>query len=147
MSKGCVVGLIVVGVIAVLIIVGGAVCWIYKDDLARMPVKTVVAQMQTYLSENEVEGVDPDVFNTVADDFLQRIESEDPLQFEKYGEFITSIQTVSSRQEYTADDYDNVMAAMITYYPELADHVPPEVDESLDEMEDMGAMEDTVTVE
>ncbi len=36
MSKGCLIGLIVGGIIVVIIAVGLTTCWIYKEDLAKM---------------------------------------------------------------------------------------------------------------
>ncbi|MBN1212747.1 MAG: hypothetical protein JXA92_09240, partial [candidate division Zixibacteria bacterium] len=69
MSKGCLVGIIVAAVILVIIIIAGITCYVYKDDLAKMGVVTVINGFKTNLVENPVEGVDTTQFNAMADAF------------------------------------------------------------------------------
>ena len=146
MSKGCVVGLIVVGVIALIVILGGVVCWVYKDDIMRMPAKAAVTSMNEYLTDHEVEGVDPQVFKTVSDDFLVRLQEEEPMRYDEYGQFIQEIQALASQQEFTADDYELMLNAMVDYYPELENDLPEMIQPPMEDGdEDMEAVPEETT--
>jgi len=92
MSKGCLIGLIIVGVIVVIIIVGGVVCWVYKEDLAKMGAVTVVSQMKTQLAHDAPDGVDTTSFNALADGFIERLNEDEELNLEEYGMFMQSLQ-------------------------------------------------------
>jgi len=69
MSKGCLVGLIVLGVLAVLIIVTGIVCYIYKDELIEMGLNKVTESVATELKANLPEGVSAEEVDQVMDKF------------------------------------------------------------------------------
>ncbi|MBD3256847.1 hypothetical protein GF377_00345 [candidate division GN15 bacterium] len=148
MSKGCVVGLIIVGVLAILVIALGVVCWVYKDDMARMPINAVLTQMNTHLDENEVAGVDPDAFQEMSDEFRSRIEQEENLFNDRYGVFMTAIQDLASKSEFNAEDYQTVTEAMVGYYPDMEDMAAQVVsdmggDEAMMEIDTTEMVEDT----
>jgi len=117
MSKGCMVGLIIAGVIVVLVIAVVIIGYAYRDNIAKIGVVTVVNQVKTKLASEPVEGVDTVRFNTLVDSFLVRFDS-DSLRSEAVQELLPALQTASS-SDRTADDISNVEQAIITYYPEL----------------------------
>ena len=103
MSKGCLIGLIVVAAIVVLILIGLATCWFYKDDLAKMAAGTLVNGLKAELVTREYDGVDTVHFNLAADAFLQRLEAEDPLNFEAYSIFMP----FSTRSSFISRNWRN----------------------------------------
>ena len=140
MSKGCLIGLIVAGALVVIIIIGGITCWVYKDDLAKMGVVTIVNRVKTQISENPVEGVDTVQFNAVTDAFLDKF-NESELDLEKYSTLIQQFQGFMSNKEISADDVETMQELMIDYYPDLEEMVPPV------EIPDTVLIEDTLSTE
>jgi predicted permease len=131
MSKGCLIGLIVAGVIIVLLVVGFITCYIYKDDLAKMGVVTVINGFKTELASQPVEGVDTVQFNALADAFIAKF-NEDKIDYNKYADFFQQLQTMTSSKEITADNVVKLEKMMVDYYPDLAGYLPePEVPDSL----------------
>ena len=129
MSKGCLIGLIVVAAIVVLILIGLATCWFYKDDLAKMAAGTLVNGLKAELVTREYDGVDTVHFNLAADAFLQRLEAEDPLNFEAYSIFMSSLQSVMQDKTFDAEEIPAVLDAFILYFPELEEFRLPEEEE------------------
>jgi hypothetical protein len=119
MSKGCMIGLIVGGAILVIVIVGLGTCWYYKDDLAKMGAATVVEGFKTELGDHQYEDVDTVQFNAMADAFLERLDQQEPLEWEPYGAFMQSIQNVMADQQFTADEVPGVIDAFVQYFPDL----------------------------
>ncbi len=125
LSKGCLVALIIAGVLLVIIIIAGVTCWYYKDDLARMATGTAIDGIKTTVAENPPEGVDTVQFNALTDAFMVKL-NEGQLDYEKYGVFMQAIQGVVGDEEITAEEADRLCDAMIDYFPDLADMVPSE---------------------
>ena len=123
MSKGCLIGLIVAGVIIVLIVVGLITCWVYKDDLAKMSIVTVINGFKTELAGQPVEGVDTVQFNALTDAFITKF-NEDKIDYTKYTDFLQKLQTMASTKEITADEVTNLEQMMVDYYPDLAGYLP-----------------------
>lgn len=124
MSKGCIVALIIVAVLIVIIIIGGLTCWYYKDDLAKMAAATAVNGIKQTLAEGQVADVDTTQFNAMADAFLDRLDQDEQLNYERYGVFMQSLQQVVSREELKAEDVQTVYDAIVMYYPELEELLP-----------------------
>ena len=120
MSKGCLVGLIIGGAVIVILVVGTLTCWYYKDDLVKMGVSKSVYDVKNAVAANPPETIDTAQFNALADAFLEKFDADDSLELEKYGAFIQSLQLAHS-DSLTAEIVAQVSAAMIEYYPELAD--------------------------
>ncbi len=132
MSKGCLIGLIIVGAIVVIIIIGGITCWIYKDDLAKMGATTAINGLKQELIQNQVDGVDTTQFNALADAFVTRLGEDETLDLQKYGLFMQSIQNILGDQDIDQYDVKVVMDAMVDYYPELKDVLPAEEEEPVE---------------
>ena len=137
MSKGCMVTLIVVGVIMVMAIAAAVTCWVKKDDLARFAVQTVISGTQQLLEESPVEGIDADKFSTLVEVFLEKINTSE-LDYEKYGIFFQQIQSVPSDKKVDSAEVILLMDAMVEYFPELKEYLPVEDDwETTDSPEDI----------
>jgi len=140
MSKGCLIGLIVAGVILVIIIIAGITCYVYKDDLAKMGVVTIINGFKTELAANPVEGVDSTQFNAMTDAFVTKF-NEEEIDYEKYTAFFQQIQVMMGDKEISAEKVEKLKRLMADYYPVLEKYLPAP------EMPDTLFPEDTVTTE
>ncbi|MFZ5981326.1 MAG: hypothetical protein ACOYVF_11905 [Candidatus Zixiibacteriota bacterium] len=127
MSKGCMVGLIVAGVILVIIIIGAISCWVFKDDLAKMGMVKFVDGVKTLIVTNPIEGVDTVQFNAVADGFVTRL-NETELDLEKYSAFASQLQGFMSTKNLSAEDVGVIQGMMVDYFPDLGAFLPPAVE-------------------
>jgi len=131
MSKGCLVGLIVAGVILVIIIIAGITCYVYKDDLAKMGVVTIINGFKTEMATNPIEGVDTVQFNAMADAFVTKF-NEEEIDYEKYAAFFQQIQLMMEDKEIDAEETDELKRLMANYYPDLEEYLPaPEMPDTL----------------
>ncbi|MBN2227913.1 MAG: hypothetical protein JW763_11205 [candidate division Zixibacteria bacterium] len=69
MSKGCLISLIVVGIIGVVIIALGIVCYVYKDEIIAAGLSKMTEGLGNAIIENLPEGVTEDEVRTLMDDF------------------------------------------------------------------------------
>jgi hypothetical protein len=134
MSKGCLVGLIVVGVLVVMVMLAGVMFYLNRDELAKVGVNMTVSQIQQELMANPVEGVDTVYVNMMADAFQAKVK-ESELAAEEYGYFLQTTQSVKDDGGLDAEDVDELVAAMVTTFPDLRnlmrDRQEPEVDDSV----------------
>lgn len=119
MSKGCMVGLIIAGVIVLLLIAVVIIGYSYRENIAKFGVVTIVNQVKTQLATQPVDGVDTVQYNAVADGFLERF-ADDTVHAEGIRELMTPLQAASS-SDHTPEDISRIIEAMIQYYPDLAD--------------------------
>ena len=141
MSKGCLIGLIVGGVIVLLLAIGLVTCWIYKDDLAKMGGATLVNGLKAELAKHQYEDVDTVQFNAIADAFLEQQNQDEQLDFQAYGMFMQSLQNVMTDKKFDAEEVPAIIDAFILYYPELEELRPAAVDVELPTEEDTVATE------
>jgi flagellar basal body-associated protein FliL len=131
MSKGCLIGLIVAAVIVVIIIIAGITCYLYKDDLAKMGVVTVINGFKTEMANDPVEGVDTVQFNALTDAFITKF-NEEKIDYEKYADFFQQIQVMMTDKKLDAEEVVKLEQLMVNYYPDLEGYLPePEVPDSL----------------
>ena len=131
LSKGCLVALIIAGVLLVIIIIAGITCYIYKDDVMKMGMVTIINGFKTELVNNPVEGVDTAQFNMISDAFIAKF-NESKIDYENYGPFIQSLQAMMSDKKVEADEVAHLKNMMLDYYPELEKYqTVPELSDTL----------------
>ena len=140
MSKGCLIALIVVGVLLLMVVIAGITCYLKKDDLARYGAATLVNSIKMELADNPVEGVDTAQVNAIADAFMEKL-NESELDYNKYGRFMQAVQAISSEKAVDSAEAEQFVRAMIGYFPELEELLPVE------EIEDSTAVEDSTSIE
>jgi len=141
MSKGCLITLIVVGVLIILAVIALAVCYAYRDKLAKAGVEVMVSGVKTELMEHPVEGVDTVQFNAVADGFMERLDAAEGFDAEKSQELLATVQAVMSDKELDADEVGDLMDGMVAYFPDLEALRKPM------ELPDTNMIEDTTLIE
>ena len=139
LSKGCLIALIVVGVLALMVITAGIVCYAKRDALLKSGGSVMVGSFKAKLMENPIEGVDTVEVNRVGDAFLLKLE-ESELDFAKYSLFAKEVQYVTGRTDIDSVKVEQFIQAMIDYFPELQDI------RSVQEVQDDTAVGDTSLV-
>ncbi len=140
MSKGCMIGLIVGGVLVVIVIALGVVCYLNKDALMKAGVVTMVTSIQKELADNPVDGVDTVQVNRLSEAFLKKL-NEEELDMQRYGSFMQHIQGIMSDEVVDDADVEQLGQAMVDYFPELQELIP------FEEPADPVISEDSVPVE
>jgi len=120
MSKGCMVALIVAGVLIVLVIILAALAYVYKDDLVKFGTTSTVNAIKKSLAENPADGVDTVRFNAVADQFMAKLgDAEiDPVEFQT---FFQELQGAGSDQQFDSSEVESLIQGMVGMFPELND--------------------------
>jgi hypothetical protein len=131
MSKGCLVTLIIAGVLVVVLAILLMLGWVYKDDLARMGGTALVNGLKTDLATHEYESVDTVQFNAIADAFLDSQEQDSILNLESYGRFMESLQIVMGDEVFDEDEVPVIIDAFIEFYPALEELRPGTVPEEV----------------
>ena len=126
MSKGCLIGLIVAGVLLVMIIVAALVLWIYWEDFTKFAGTTSVTGVKTMVAVNPPPGLDTVSFNAVCDGFTEKFAQEE-FDTEKSGAFFTTVQSIASDRKVDSVEAQLFLEALFDYYPELQDLMPPEL--------------------
>jgi hypothetical protein len=142
MSRGCLVAMIVVGVIAALVIVAAVVCYIYREDLVKTGTTTALNSIKTEVGNNPPAGVDTVQFNAVTEAFIQKLNDDtaavDMVQFQA---LMTSVQNMMQDEKIDSAEVIDIQEAMFRYYPSLGDEFDIGMD--LDEPPDMDSVMDT----
>lgn len=134
MSKGCLVALIALGVIILVISILAVACYVYHDEFLKFGVTTLVNGVKTEAMRSPEIGEDSVVVNAVADGFMEKFKAEE-IDPEKMQVMAVLVQEIMADTEVNAEEINRFVEAMIEYYPELADLVPPS-DSGADEMPD-----------
>gem|GEM_PF-1515320 len=117
MSKGCLIALIVVGVLLLLVIIVGITCYLKKDELVKYGTTAMVTGIKTKLNDNPVAGVDTVRANAIADAFIEKF-NEAEIDYSKYGPFTGQLQELMSDEEIDSAEAEQFMQAMIEYFIE-----------------------------
>ncbi|NOY89002.1 MAG: hypothetical protein GXO93_06370 [FCB group bacterium] len=125
LSKGCLIGLIVVGALLVLIIILTITCYAKREDLAKFAAVTIVNGAKNIVAKTPPQGIDTVQFDAVVDSFIQKI-NKAPFDKEKYATFFRKIQSVSSDKKIDSTEAIQMMQAMYDYFPDLKKLPSPE---------------------
>ena len=136
MSKGCLVLLIVGGIILVLAILGAVGCWIYREDLAKLGTSTLIDGLKTELATANYEGIDTVQFNAMADACKDKMNAETPFDWDRFQVFMGTLQAVMDDKEFTAEEVPVIEQAFVSYFPDLEEMMPAEPVDTLVTEED-----------
>jgi len=76
MSKGCLVALIIVGILIIAVVVGGIVCYANRDKLVKFGAVTIIEQVKQHVATDPQPGVDTVAVNAVADGLKEHIQQQ-----------------------------------------------------------------------
>lgn len=120
MSRGCLIGLIALGVLLVLIIGAGITCYVLRDEMGKSAAIFMINEIKQEVAVDPPSGVDTTHFNRVMDEFLARMQA-DSLNLQKLGTFFQTIQSVPEDSKVDSAEVQLLIDAMINYYPSLED--------------------------
>lgn len=122
MSKGCLISMIVVGIIIVLIIAAGLVCYIYREDIVKAGTVTTLNAIKGQVDKEPPPGVDTAQFNAMTQDFITRLNADTAkVDMMKFQALMTTIRTVMDDKMVDSAEVKTLEMAMFRYYPELGD--------------------------
>ncbi|UCD17762.1 MAG: hypothetical protein JSV44_02335 [Candidatus Zixiibacteriota bacterium] len=108
MSKGCLIGLIVVGVIAVVVIAMAIVCYVYKDELIDAGLTKMTDALAESIIENLPEGVSEDDVRTLMTEFKQAFK-EGKISQEEIQEISGRFQKIAKQEEISQEESREIM--------------------------------------
>ena len=133
MSKGCLIGLIIVGALVVMVVIAGVTCYVKRAEIAKFGVKTMITGLKTQVNDNPVEGIDTVTFNAISDAFMVKLEQTE-LDVEKLGQLAQTIQPIMSDQAIDSAEAVWYLEALVEFFPDLGE-LMPEVEEVQDSVE------------
>ncbi len=117
MPRGCLIALIIAGILIVLMAALVGVCYFNKDKFMKWSVRTGVAYAQEELSKNPV-GIDTVKFNALANGFMQQLETAE-ISDEQFAKLGPVFQQVIADKKIDTDDVHKLSDAMVTLFPAL----------------------------
>jgi hypothetical protein len=126
MSKGCLVALIVVGVLLLLIIIAAIVCYVQKDELMKYGATEIVREVKKFAAENPQPGVDTTEVNAVADSLIGRLQTEQKVDLQKLGPFVQDVQHIRDDGKLDSTEARMFIQSAVNMYPDLAGKLPLE---------------------
>jgi hypothetical protein len=118
LSKGCLIGLIVLGVVLLLVVIGGVTCYLKRHEIVKFGVTTVVGSIKQELARNPVSGVDTVAVDGVADAFIKKLNESEP-DGQKMAALAQSLQAIMSDMKVDSAEASRFVDAMVEYFPEL----------------------------
>ncbi len=123
MSKGCLVALIVAGVLIVLVVASFFVCMSKKDDIMKFGVATLLTSSKQIVVESNVEGIDTVYYNAVIDNFNKRLYA-DTIGIESMAEVFSNIQVTVQDKKMDIKEIESILEALIAKYPDIVSDIP-----------------------
>ena len=138
MSKGCLIGLIVVGIIVVVVaIIGVSSTCIEKTSL------TSEAQVKEMVAENPPEGIEPEQFNEFADAFVEKLKAGE-IDPQRTALLIQQVSGYMSDKKIDADELQMIKKDMAEIFPELSGMLESDADMEMDMDTTTGMLEDSL---
>jgi len=143
MSKGCLIGLIVGGVIIVMVLIAGLVCYLKMDDLAKTGGVVVVNEIRAKIVANPAEGVDSVEVNRIADAFVERLDTSE-VDLQEISLVFQNLQAIAQKEQFDSTDAETFMRALTGFYPDL-EELRRSSDDVMRDWSDSTLLEDTTT--
>ena len=119
MSKGCLVALIVVGALIVIMLLGMATCWYYRNDLMKFAGTAAINQVKARVAEAPPEGIDTVQFNALVDAFVAKVNDQKDIDMQEYSQVLQTAQYVAGEKELDSALVKRLENSLATYLPEL----------------------------
>lgn len=119
MSTGCLVALIIVGVLVVMIIIAGVFAYLKCDDIAGYGAVMVAQEIKRSVETDPQPGVDTVRVNGALDAFIARTQATEEPDLQLIGGFMQSIQPVLSDKIVDSIEAEQIVQAVYRTYPDL----------------------------
>jgi hypothetical protein len=124
LSKGCIVGLIIAGVLLVIVVTVVVLLWVYKDEAVKIGATAITTQMKQVVVKTPVEGVDSVQVNRIVDAFVAKVKADEKPDLQGLALFIQQVNPLVSDGQVTAADFAVISESMVRAYPDLKDLLP-----------------------
>jgi len=131
MSRGCLIGLIALGIVIVLIILAGITCYVYKDEIGKSAAVYLLNDVKSEVAINPPPGIDTTRFNRVVDGFMYELQ-QDTAALESLAPFFQQIQSVPEDEKIDSAEVILMIEAMVDFYPQLDTLAATESAETMD---------------
>ena len=125
MSTGCLVALIVVGVLVIIVVVLGYLCYANRGKLVQYGAVAMTEEIKKSVAENPQPGVDSVRVNSVADVFLAHVRGLQEPPVETLALYVQDIQHVRSDEVVDSLEVEQFVGAVYKAFPELSSDMPP----------------------
>ncbi|HOD66689.1 MAG TPA: hypothetical protein PLR32_06305 [candidate division Zixibacteria bacterium] len=119
MSTGCLVALIIVGVLVILVVVAGIVCYMKRADLVQYGAVTMTEEIKQMVADKPQPGVDTVQVNAAADAFLAEARAQREPDAEGLALFIQSIQHIRNDGALDSLEAYQFIEAISRAYPNV----------------------------
>ncbi len=146
MPRGCLIGLIIVGILAlILLIVFGVIC-MNREKVLRWSMRQGVVYVKDAIGK-QPNGIDTTFFNALADNFLSRLDTTN-FTDEQLMTIGPIFQNILSDKQVDSAEVVSLSGAMIQLFPDLSEYglestsgeMPAVTDSMLSPPGDTGAM-------
>lgn len=121
LSKGCMVTLIVTGIVLVVAVALAITCYVKRNDLIKFAFVNGVANLKTEINKLDMPGVDTVAFNAVTDEFIRRVNAEPELNLEQFSTLAPTLQSTRINKDSDSAVVGVLLEAMYSVYPDLKD--------------------------
>lgn len=125
MSTGCLVALIVVGVLVIIVVVLGYLCYANRGKLVQYGAVAMTEEIKKSVAEKPQPGVDSVRVNSVADAFLSHVRGFEEPPVEALALYVQDIQHVRSDEVVDSLEVEQFVNAVYKAFPELGTGAPP----------------------
>lgn len=122
MSKGCLVAIIVAGILLVLVVASFFVCMSKKDDLVKFGVATLLTSSKQIVVESNVAGIDTAYYNMVIDNFNERLYA-DSVDLQEIANIFSDIQVTVQDNIMDSTEIADILNTLIEKYPDIVPQV------------------------
>lgn len=115
MSRGCLVGLIVLSVIVVLITIAGFVCYSKRDDFMKFALNTGLTKITETIANSPVAGIDTTEVNQAVLRFTERFEA-DTLDIDRWGRLMGEMQAILLDEAVDSLEAEQFLESLENYF-------------------------------
>ncbi len=125
MSTGCLVALIVVGVLVIIVVILGYLCYANRGKLVQYGAVAMTEELKKSVAEKPQPGVDSVRVNSVADSFLAHVRGQQEPPVEALALYVQDIQHIRSDEVVDSLEVEQFVNAVYKAFPELGGATPP----------------------
>ena len=126
MSTGCMVALIVGIALVVIVVVGGVLCYTYREDLVKAGATAGIQAIQTQMQQDPQPGVDTALVNRVCNAYVERLQTEEGIDLNSLALVMQDLQQVPKDKVVDSVEAAALVSTMVQMYPDLESLARPE---------------------
>ncbi len=122
MSKGCLITLIIVGILLILVVIAAVTCYVKREELAEYGTVTLLEEVKRIAVTSPQEGVDTTQVKQAIDHYIERLRADEGIDMQQIGLFMQSLQSIPADNKLDSAEARQLMESIRSFYPNL--HLP-----------------------